>query len=577
MQVSASKPSSTGLTPPGGRDRRRRMRHRVHTPAYASLNQPQGAMLDLCPILDLSEEGMCLQSSVPLETNRRVQFFLDLSETKSRIPVSGMVIWSDRAGRAGIRFENSPETPLSDDKILSLKEWLFVNALTAWMHNASSQTAATTTLRARNAIPARAGDLEAPSIARFTGPDYTGMLAAIDAVKREVEALGPKLDSSLRLIAERAAAFTQASGAAIAIADVDAASISTGVVLEMTCRARAGADAPSLGARLQVGTGFSGECVRTGKLLRCSDTEIDPRVDQASCRALGIRSLAAVPIRSGNFVAGLLEVFSPAPQTFDSIPSPILLRLADVASLAIHRAAQAMVKAHSDEEALQGKAAEQGHSTKATWPIRMSPSGSSENDPDVPALFESSDARPLSPVRRTLLFAVALTLILVVVWLIETWPSKPRPLPIQPTGAASAPKSSSATPLPVGIDGLRQLATQGDPSAQFALGVHYATGEDVPQDYGEAVRWFTMAAEQGQVMAQATLGAYYWAGRGVPQDLQKAYFWAMLAQAGGDEASKVRVAFLSSRMTRPQILAAQQRADVWIKERQLVSSATLTK
>jgi hypothetical protein len=59
--------------------------------------------------------------------------------------------------------------------------------------------------------------------------------------------------------------------------------------------------------------------------------------------------------------------------------------------------------------------------------------------------------------------------------------------------------------------------------------------------------------------------------------LQKAYFWAMLAQAGGDEASKVRVAFLSSRMTRPQILAAQQRADVWIKERQLVSSATLTK
>ncbi len=527
-------------------------------------------MLDLCPILDLSEEGMCLQSSVPLETNRRVQFFLDLSETKTRFPVSGVVIWSDRAGRAGVRFENSPETPLSDDKILSLKEWLFVNAITAWMHNASSPSGASA--RPPNPAPSSVGDLNATFV-----PDYTGMLAAIDAVKREVDALGPKLDSSLRLIAERAAAFTQASGAAIAIADVDAASVSAGVVQEMTCRARAGSDAPSLGARLHVGTGFSGECVRTGKLLRCSDTETDPRVDQASCRALGIRSLAAVPIRSGNFVAGLLEVFSPAPQTFDSIPSPILLRLADVASLAIHRAAQAMVKAHRDAEDLQNKAAEPGPSTKSKWPIRIAGSGSSENDPDVPALFESSGTRPLSPVRRVLLFAVALTLVLVVVWLIETWPAKPRPLPVQPAGTSSAPKSNSATPLPVGIDGLRQLATQGDPSAQFALGVHYATGEDVPQDYGEAVRWFIMAAEQGQVMAQATLGAYYWAGRGVPQDLQKAYFWAMLAQAGGDEASKVRVAFLSSRMTRSQILAAQQRADDWIKERQLMSSAAPAK
>lgn len=564
MQVSTSKPSSANLIPPAGRERRRRMRHRVHTPAYASLSAAQGAMLDLCPILDLSEEGMCLQSPAPLETNRRVDFFLDLSETRSRIPISGMVIWSDRAGRAGVRFENSPQAPLSEDKILTLKEWLFLNALTAWMHHASPP------LAVPDAKPAfSAGEANVPSV-----PDYTGMLAAIDAVKREVEALGPKLDASLRLIAERATAFTQASGAAIAIADVEGAQLPAGGVQEMTCRARAGADAPSLGARLHVGTGFSGECVRTGKLLRCSDTEMDPRVDQASCRALGIRSLAAVPIRSGNFVAGLLEVFSPAPHAFDSIPSPILLRLADVASLAIHRAAQAMVKAHGDAEARQSSTNEplSSASARPRWPLRISP----ENDPDVPALVESGK-KPLSPARRILLFAVALTLVLVVIWLIETWPSKAGPQQVQPAHTSSLPKADSATALPVGIDGVRQLATQGDPSAQFALGVHYATGEDVPQDYTEAVRWFTMAAQQGQVMAQATLGAYYWAGRGVPQDLQKAYFWAALAQAGGDEASKVRVAFLSSRMRRADILAAQQRADEWIKERQLLSSAANTK
>jgi hypothetical protein len=118
---------------------------------------------------------------------------------------------------------------------------------------------------------------------------------------------------------------------------------------------------------------------------------------------------------------------------------------------------------------------------------------------------------------------------------------------------------------------MRKLAEQGDPAAQFSMGARYATGEDVAQDYAEAVRWFSMAAEQGHVVSQATLGAYYWAGRGVPQDLVKAYFWSVLAQAGGDEASKYRVSVLASRMTHAQIAAAQQQANDWIKEHQSVS------
>ena len=107
--------------------------------------------------------------------------------------------------------------------------------------------------------------------------------------------------------------------------------------------------------------------------------------------------------------------------------------------------------------------------------------------------------------------------------------------------------------------------------AQFALGARYATGEDVKQDYAEAVRWFSRSAQQGHVVAQATLGAYYWAGRGVPQDLTKAYFWSVLAQAGGDEASKYRVAVLTSRMSRAQVVAAQQQANDWIRQHQTES------
>jgi TPR repeat protein len=100
------------------------------------------------------------------------------------------------------------------------------------------------------------------------------------------------------------------------------------------------------------------------------------------------------------------------------------------------------------------------------------------------------------------------------------------------------------------------------------MGARYATGEEVKQDYAEAVNWFTRAAEQGHVNAQAMLGAYYGVGRGVPQDLNKAYFWSILAQAGGDEASKYRIPLLVSHMSRSQIIAAQQLANEWLKQHQ---------
>ena len=39
------------------------------------------------------------------------------------------------------------------------------------------------------------------------------------------------------------------------------------------------------------------------------------------------------------------------------------------------------------------------------------------------------------------------------------------------------------------------LAHQGDTSAQSHVGMMYAYGEGVPQDYAEAIRWFCLAAD----------------------------------------------------------------------------------
>jgi TPR repeat protein len=105
--------------------------------------------------------------------------------------------------------------------------------------------------------------------------------------------------------------------------------------------------------------------------------------------------------------------------------------------------------------------------------------------------------------------------------------------------------------------------------AEFTLGLRYATGSDAPQDYGEAARWFAMAAERGHVLAQSTLVTYYWAGRGVPQDLKKAYYWGLLAQSAGDQASRSRVPFLAARLNHEDLISVQHQANDWIKQHHL--------
>ncbi len=80
---------------------------------------------------------------------------------------------------------------------------------------------------------------------------------------------------------------------------------------------------------------------------------------------------------------------------------------------------------------------------------------------------------------------------------------------------------------------LRAAAEHGDSSAQYNLGVAYATGEGVAQDYAAAVRWFRAAAEQGDAGAQYDLGLMYLEGLGVKQDNAEAYAWIRTAAAQG--------------------------------------------
>src|SRR5438046_2069591 len=64
----------------------------------------------------------------------------------------------------------------------------------------------------------------------------------------------------------------------------------------------------------------------------------------------------------------------------------------------------------------------------------------------------------------------------------------------------------------------RRLAEQGDAQAQSVMGVLYAYGEGVPQDFAEASKWYRKAADQGNAKAQYHLGLMYANGPSVPRD-----------------------------------------------------------
>ena len=85
---------------------------------------------------------------------------------------------------------------------------------------------------------------------------------------------------------------------------------------------------------------------------------------------------------------------------------------------------------------------------------------------------------------------------------------------------------------------MRAKTEQGDADAQYNLGLRYGTGEGVPQDHAEAVRWLRLAADQGYAEAQNNLGFMYATGRGVPQNDAEAVRWYGLAADQGHASAQ---------------------------------------
>jgi putative methionine-R-sulfoxide reductase with GAF domain len=143
----------------------------------------------------------------------------------------------------------------------------------------------------------------------------------------DIHAAELNLEPAISAITERAQQLTRATGAAIALRVGD----------EIVCRARAGRTAPDLGVRLQTDAGISAEAVRTGEVMLCHDAERNPRVDLASCRRLGVRSILVSPLRYYRRTLGVFEVLSSSPSAFDERDVATMQLLSSMMVAAISR------------------------------------------------------------------------------------------------------------------------------------------------------------------------------------------------------------------------------------------------
>lgn len=142
-------------------------------------------------------------------------------------------------------------------------------------------------------------------------------------------------------LAERAQAYTNAAGVAIAL-------IRGRDMLVRTSTGRA----PEVGATIPLSDGFISECIRTRKPLTCRDVESDSRVGPV-LRAFKTRSLMAIPVCEVRDVRGMMLVIAPLPNSLQPTHISILMTLSDIiaAKLREHESAvQVEIQLFDDTE-----------------------------------------------------------------------------------------------------------------------------------------------------------------------------------------------------------------------------------
>jgi signal transduction histidine kinase/CheY-like chemotaxis protein len=183
-------------------------------------------------------------------------------------------------------------------------------------------------------VDRRVADLEAEVTERSRAEaalrEDAERFGAIISTQRDIATAARDMTAVLNLIAARTQELTHASGAVIELAEGR----------EMVYRAASGRAEPYVGLRAPQASSLSGECVRTGQILKCDDAERDRRVDLEECRRVGARSMIVVPLSYAGEVVGVLQVLSPELYAFGPVDVHTLQLMAGLIGAAMSHTAE---------------------------------------------------------------------------------------------------------------------------------------------------------------------------------------------------------------------------------------------
>jgi PAS domain S-box-containing protein len=169
--------------------------------------------------------------------------------------------------------------------------------------------------------------------------DMAARFSAVIALQQEILSAATDPDRVMDLVVTRTPAIASGAGAMIVMVEGD----------DLACHAAAGAAAPLLDSRFPAAQTVAISALRELTVVRCEDTDIDPRADAAACRAEGLRSMLIAPLAAGSSGAGVLVTISKSAGAFDDFDAYSLQLLAGMTSAALMLARQ-LRKCESSEQ-----------------------------------------------------------------------------------------------------------------------------------------------------------------------------------------------------------------------------------
>lgn len=175
--------------------------------------------------------------------------------------------------------------------------------------------------------------------------DAVALLTRIVAAQSEIAAAGPDPQDVVDAITYRAQELTRSAGAVLEIRDGD----------KMRYWSASGIAGNQVGLMLPVQGSLSGRCLEEGRVMRCDDSETDPRVNRDACRNVGLRSMLVAPLYFRRQAVGVLKVVSTTPGAYGDTDQRTLDQLSTLVAASLYKAIEhAQMRAALEQRKGQG-------------------------------------------------------------------------------------------------------------------------------------------------------------------------------------------------------------------------------